>query len=156
MQGARLSQRAATALLYVGRTESVVDPSLTKTLTEIEGNDWGDPNFDSHLVATVHNLRHKPIGEFTVEDLRTTIGQSVGLPHLVQLAIANLGSDPLIEGDLYPGDLLSCVLRIADSFWNTHPALRDRLLHVAHVLRDIADDTDLVALCTSFESRWTP
>jgi len=51
-----------------------VDELLAKTLTEIEGGNWEDREFDSNLVAAVHNLRHKPIGEFTVEDLRVMIG----------------------------------------------------------------------------------
>lgn len=32
-----------------------------KSLQELEGQDWNKPNFDSHLVATCHALRQKPI-----------------------------------------------------------------------------------------------
>ena len=34
-----------------------------KTLTELEGQDWGPPNFDSHLIATIHQLRYKPLDQ---------------------------------------------------------------------------------------------
>ena len=132
-----------------------MDRILTQTLTEIEGRDWGDPVIDSHLMTTVHSLRHKPIGGFTVEDLRIAIGQSVGLPHLVPLAITKLESDPLLEGDLYPGDLLCNVLRIGEKFWTNHPALRDQLIDIAKATQNVTDDTDLRSLCSSFVSRWT-
>lgn len=41
-----------------------------KTLQELEGQIWGEPNFSSHLVTTCYELRKKPIVDFTVEDLR--------------------------------------------------------------------------------------
>ena len=105
--------------------------SLHKTLTELEENDWGEPSFGSCLVTTVHKLRYKPIGDFTVEDLRITIGQSVGLPHLVPLAVSQLESQPLSEGDIYPGDLLHSVLSVDDSFWGSQHDLLARILPIA-------------------------
>ena len=132
-----------------------MDELLARTLTEIEGDDWGDPEFESYLVTTVHRLRHKPIGEFSVEDLRIAIGQSVGLPHLVPQAIAHLERDPLVEGDFYAGDLLASVLRISEAFWTSNTTLRDRLLPIANVAMDTADDAELRGLCASFVSRWT-
>jgi hypothetical protein len=132
-----------------------MDESLARTLTEIEGDDWPDPELDSHLVATVHGLRDKPIGEFTIEDLRVAIGQSVGLPYLVPLAVNQLERDPLIEGDYFPGDLLSNVVRIADSFWDSHAVLRGRLIPVARSAHDRTDDSKIRESCAKFLSRWT-
>ncbi|MCH7726488.1 MAG: hypothetical protein IH991_08430 [Planctomycetes bacterium] len=120
----------------------------------MEGDDWADPEFDSHLLTRVHRLRHKPIGEFTIEDLRVTIGQSVGLPYLVPLAVNQLERDPLIEGDYFPGDLLLNVLRIADSFWHSHAALRDRVHPVAQLVRERTDDSKILETCLEFLSRW--
>jgi hypothetical protein len=54
-----------------------------QNLDTLEGDEWGPPTYDSYLVATCHRLRKKPIGAFTVEDLRILIGQDVGTLFLV-------------------------------------------------------------------------
>lgn len=59
----------------------------SKTLQELEQSDWGEPEFDSHLVTTCHRLRRVPLDQFTVEDLRIMIGQNIGLPFLVPMAV---------------------------------------------------------------------
>ena len=48
------------------------------TLEELEGEVWGEPEFDSHLVSTCHQLRKRPIEDFTTEDLRIMIGKRKG------------------------------------------------------------------------------
>ncbi|MFG2971192.1 contact-dependent growth inhibition system immunity protein [Streptomyces sp. NPDC048288] len=63
----------------------------------------------SRLAVTVHALRHRPVGELSVEDLRLMTGQDVGLAHLLPLAVEILRDDPMAQGDLYEGDLLSAV-----------------------------------------------
>jgi len=85
-------------------TAQPFDPSLEvneeqriKTLQELEGHDWGEPNFPSHLVITCHTLRRKPLRDFTVEDLRIMIGQNIGLNYLIPLAIEHLGSSPRVS-----------------------------------------------------------
>lgn len=83
---------------------------LAQTLDELEGDTWGPPGFDSHLVQETHRLRSIPIGELTVENLRLLLGQQIGTPWLVPLALAQLVDDPLAMGDFYPGDLLTSVL----------------------------------------------
>src|SRR6476620_11148465 len=77
------------------------DPTVdrNRTLTELEGRDWGAPAYSSHLVTTCHRLRHKPLLDFTAEDLRIMIGQNISLELLVPLAIERLELDPLAEGD---------------------------------------------------------
>ncbi|MHB0860331.1 hypothetical protein ACYCS5_03505 [Paenibacillus sp. SEL3] len=42
---------------------------LTKTLKELEGKYWGEPNFASSLVIQVHRLRKRPLCELNNEDL---------------------------------------------------------------------------------------
>jgi hypothetical protein len=99
----------------------------TKTLQELEGQDWGDPTFESSLVTTCHRLRRKRLEEFKVEDLRIMIGQKIGLPFLVPIALERLEIAPLVEGDFYPGDLLAMVLRVDDAFWTSHPDLCEQI-----------------------------
>ena len=107
------------------------------TLQQLENDDWGDPTpDDTRLVTTVLNLRRKAIAALTVEDLRIMLGQQVGVPTLVPLALDLLEANPLTEGDLYPGDLLASVTRIPDSYWQEHPEEKIRL---DGVTRDITD-----------------
>jgi hypothetical protein len=93
-----------------------------KTLTQLEGDDWGEPPDDSFLVTECHRLRHVPVGNLSVENLRLLIGQSISLPFTVPLALEHLLRDPLASGDMYPGDLLKAVQGIPEDFWASHPA----------------------------------
>jgi hypothetical protein len=68
----------------------------------------------------------------TVEDLRILLGQNVGVAILSPIAIDRLESDPLAEGDFYPGDLLVAALQLD---------LRD-LPEQARRLRAMADRLD--------------
>ena len=88
------------------------------TLEKIEGDSWAKPPSDAtRLMVTVHNLRRKPIGQMSVEDMRILINQRVGIKTLVPRALTILEQDPFVQGDFYPGDLLAAVLRIPDAQW---------------------------------------
>jgi CDI immunity proteins len=102
----------------------------TKSLQELEGQDWGEPTYDSHLVRTCHVLRRKPLDQFTVEDLRIMIGQGISLPILVPLAIERLEEEPLVAGDIYEGDLLAAVAKIEEGFWTNRASLLERMRQV--------------------------
>ncbi len=106
------------------------DPN--RTLEELEGENWGEPDYESHLVTECHRLRRVPLNEFTAENLRIMIRQNIGLPQLVPLALERLRVEPLTEGDFYPGDLLESVLRSSPELWREHPDLR-------HPVQQIAD-----------------
>jgi hypothetical protein len=69
---------------------AVSEEERSKTLQELEGQDWGDSDFPSYLVRTCHALRRKPLRDFTVEDLRIMIGQNIGLNYLMPLAIEHV------------------------------------------------------------------
>ncbi len=99
----------------------------TKTLQQLENDDWGEPTFDSHVVTTCHRLRRKSRSEFTVEDLRIMIGQKISLLYLIPIALERLEVDPLAGGDYYDGDLLGLVLLVDDPFWAARPDLLQRI-----------------------------
>jgi len=101
-------------------------PMREKSLELLEGVDAGEPPYDSYLVRTVHALRKKPIGEFTTEDLRITIGQGIGLAYLLPLALERLEIEPLATGHFYCGDLLTNVIR-AELEWGGSREVGDRL-----------------------------
>lgn len=98
-----------------------------KSLENLEKSNWGYSDFDSHLVATCHKLRRKPLDEFTIEDLRIMIGQNIGLKFLIPLALEELYKNILAEGDLYEGDLLQAVLNSETEFWQANKTMFGQL-----------------------------
>jgi hypothetical protein len=83
------------------------------TLEQLERDVWPEPapHEATSLITKCHRLRKTPIEEFTVENLRTLIGQGIGVAHLAPVALAVLDHEPLAQGDFYPGDLLSAILQ---------------------------------------------
>lgn len=102
-----------------------VDKSLT--LEQIEDSRWGNPPADAtRLIKTVYELRHKPVGALDVEDLRVLLLQQESVDALVPVALTHLEQNPLAEGDFYPGDLLTTVLKIPQAYWQQHPDQQNR------------------------------
>ncbi|MFG3604026.1 contact-dependent growth inhibition system immunity protein [Micromonospora chersina] len=101
------------------------------TIEQLEREVWPDPGPDAtFLVRRCTELRRKPLAEFTVKDLRIMLGQEIGVPALLPLAVQVLLREPLAEGDYYSGDLLRNVLRLPDSAWSNLRAERERLASV--------------------------
>jgi hypothetical protein len=97
------------------------------TIQHLEGADWGEPEpNDSFLVRRCTQLRRKPLGEFTVEDLRIMLGQEIAVPILLPLALDVLVENPLAAGDFYPGDLLGYVVKLPTSAWAGRAVERQR------------------------------
>jgi len=107
------------------------DFDRSKSLQELEGKDWGEPTYNSHLVTECHRLRRVPLRQFTAEDLRIMIGQQIGLPYLIPLALEFLRDDPFAAGNFYEGDLIAAVLRADSRFWVASPALRAEAARLA-------------------------
>ena len=99
---------------------------LDKTLEELDGENWGEPTFQSTLVLECHRARRIPLKDFTDEDLRRLIGQKFSLDYVVPLALMRLVNEPFC-GDWYPGDVLDAVLSLPLSFWDGHPQLRQSI-----------------------------
>jgi hypothetical protein len=122
------------------------------SLEQIEADAWGDPPAGAtDLVATVHRLRRKPVGALTAEDLRMLIAQRVGLDVLIPRALAQLGREPLLEGDFYPGDVLVATLKTPVDYWAAHP---DQLARLDAVVVSLAEpDADLTNDIDGFRQR---
>jgi hypothetical protein len=102
----------------------------TKSLQELENEDWGNPDFNSRLVQECHRLRRIPLKDLNVEDLRILIGQNIGLNYLVPLAIEKLEQNPLAERNHYSGDWLVNVLRVEPKFWSKFPTLKAKVIQI--------------------------
>lgn len=98
------------------------DIDQSKTLEEIEGVFWEEPQINTSLVLRCHRLRKTPLKDFSVNDLRVMIGQQLSLEYLVPIAFCILALNPFVEGK-YQGDLLSTVLQIPQSFWELNTDL---------------------------------
>ncbi|WP_018759628.1 contact-dependent growth inhibition system immunity protein [Paenibacillus terrigena] len=90
---------------------------ITKSLQELDGDDWGEPTYNTNLVKNVHRLRTVPLIDFTNEDLRLMIGQKFCLAYLVPIAIERLAENEFVSGERYTGDLLCAMLDIGYEFW---------------------------------------
>jgi hypothetical protein len=108
-----------------------------RTLDTVDPPAWGPaPPAATSLIKRCHELRTKPLRDFTLEDLRIMIGQQVALNRLVPLALDRLRPDPLVEGDAYPGDLLASVLRVDTAFWEWSPDVTVEMRKLAEDLRE--------------------
>jgi hypothetical protein len=99
---------------------------LQQSLRELApiGPAFAAPTTD--LVARCEALWDKPLQDFSIEDLRTVVGQQIGLPWVVPLALTQLTKNLFSEGGYYAGDLLTSVLRVESDYWQAHPAERNR------------------------------
>ncbi|MFF1918603.1 contact-dependent growth inhibition system immunity protein [Streptomyces sp. NPDC058239] len=112
-----------------------------RSLEELERARWPAPSADdTRLVATAHALRRQPIGELAVEDMRLLIGQDIGLPYLLPLALEVLRENPMAEGDMYEGDLLSAVLTRNPSVWAEFSELGRELRVIVSKLTGLPPD----------------
>jgi hypothetical protein len=108
-----------------------------RTLDTVDPPAWGPaPPDATTLIKRCHQLRTKPLKDFTIADLRIMIGQQVALNRLVPLALNRLRPDPLMAGDDYPGDLLDSVLRVDTTFWEWSPDLTVEMRKLAEDLRE--------------------
>ncbi|MDO5287163.1 MAG: contact-dependent growth inhibition system immunity protein [Actinomycetia bacterium] len=112
-----------------GADDEGVSVASSLTLDQVEQPWPPPPDSATDLVRRCHRLRRVPVGELTTEGLRVLLGQQIGVPTLLPLAVARLVEDPLTAGDYYPGDLLRAVLRLPDQAW-TDPDLTARLARV--------------------------
>lgn len=120
-------------------------PDYSRSLQELEGCEWSDSEADdTPMVQALHAIRRKPMTSLTDGELRLAVSQRVGEPFIVWLAIDRLEKAPLLDGDCYPGDILSALVRQTDQLvWDTNPLLKDRLTAIyKRALEAAADETE--------------
>ena len=135
-----------------GAKITLIDRS--KSLQDLEGWAWGEPNFNSHVVTECHRLRRVPLNEWRIADLSLVIGQQISLEYLVPIALERLCANPMVEGAYSPGDLLCAVLSVGGEFWTQFPTLRDEVLRIAALIEaPISQDEALRLAYDQFKRR---
>ncbi|MFE7424930.1 contact-dependent growth inhibition system immunity protein [Streptomyces sp. NPDC057545] len=111
------------------------------SLEELDGHQWPEPSPNvTGLVKSIHALRKRPIKSLTIEDMRRLIGQDVGLPWLIPMALKTLRdtAHSQAEGGFYDDDLLSAVLTRSPATWQAMPRLAQDLREILTALRDLS------------------
>ncbi|MET9917426.1 contact-dependent growth inhibition system immunity protein [Streptomyces sp. NPDC006435] len=72
--------------------------------------------------------------------MRLLIGQDIGLPYLLPLALGVLRENPMAEGDMYEGDLLSAVLTRNPLVWAELSELGRELRVIVSKLSGLSSD----------------
>lgn len=118
------SERARDSELRRHAAERQIPADESKRVLDIlDPPAWGPPPPDATPVTKrCHELRTKPLRDFTTEDLRIMIGQQVALGRMVALSLDRLQPDSLVEED-FSGDLLACLLQVDAVFWEQSPDL---------------------------------
>lgn len=126
----------------------------SKSLAELIGSSLEESDNTSRLTSACLALYHKPLKDFTVENLRLMIGQGVGVDFLIPEAISLLHANPFVEGDYYPGDLLSAVLSVPETFWLRHESLYQQVSEIVGGLPSLL--ADLIEAIRRFDSYTLP
>ena len=113
-----------------------------RTLEDLDNSRWNETELQSHLVTECHRLRKKPIGEFSIENLRIMLGQNIGTKYLLPIALEVLSQDPLAEGDYYPGDLLSSVLNLPNGVWLREKKLLKEVMSVLELISEVPEEIE--------------
>lgn len=71
------------------------------------------PDLQSGLGNRARALINRPLESLTPADLAFCLRQSIAVPHIAPLAIDLVARQPLIETELFPGDLLLAVVHAA-------------------------------------------
>lgn len=102
-------------------------PDLCASLADIYG--WGrEPSgFQTGLVVRCERLAITPLRQFQPGDLRVMLGQQFAPEILVPMALDLLEANPLLDAELFEGDLLSMVLHQELAVWRDRPDLLFRV-----------------------------
>ena len=110
-------------------------------LEQLEGRRWPNPPEDAtSMVKNVHELRRRPLGELQAHELARLIGQNVGLPWLLPLAVEILRDTATAQaaGGWYDDDLLYAVVTSDADAWADFPALARDLKEIVTGLKDLS------------------
>jgi hypothetical protein len=114
-----------------------------RTLDTVDPPAWGPaPPEATRLSKRCHELRTKPLIDFTDEDLRTMIDQRVALDRLVPLALKRLRPHTPAPGDPHLENLLISVLCVNPAYWERSP---DPDVSLHNIAKDFDEQFELAA-----------
>jgi hypothetical protein len=90
------------------------------------------PDIGSGLSGRILALRQRELSSLSLAEIALCLRQSIALPYVVPLALEALADQPLLDAELYPGDLL----------WSLLHASRQYSLGISH-------SQELADICTS-------
>ncbi|MFD0763569.1 contact-dependent growth inhibition system immunity protein [Mucilaginibacter lutimaris] len=99
-----------------------------KSLENLENRRVTVAKDSTTVVKRCTQLFGKPLNEYSIEDMRIMLGQQFGLDYLIPLVLEQLKIDILSEGDYYPGDLLTAILKVNITFWTKNNLLLKELI----------------------------
>ena len=106
--------------------------NTSRTIEQLEATAWPEPPADAtHLVRRCHALRRVPLERLGPADLRVLIGQNIALKYLMPIALRLLKSNPMLETEYYPGDLLVSAMAVGRAFWTSSPEALVELTRLA-------------------------
>jgi hypothetical protein len=108
-----------------------------KSLQHLEKRLAPVAEYSSNLVKRCTELFSQPLNEYSIEDMRIMIGQQIGLDYLVPLALEQLNTNILSEGDYYPGDLLTAILKVDKVYWRNNGSLLKDLRRLVEINNDL-------------------
>ncbi|MFE2297506.1 contact-dependent growth inhibition system immunity protein [Streptomyces sp. NPDC059445] len=119
------------------------------SLEELEGLRWPAPPADSTpMVRNVYELRRRPVATLAPHELARLIGQDVGLPWLLPVAVEILRdtASKQAEGGWFDDDLLYAVITRKPEVWATAPEpaheLKETVATLTEVSRYLRQDID--------------
>jgi len=92
----------------------------SQSLEQLDGHRWPDPpQATTAMVRNIHELRRRPVGLLEPHELARLIGQDVGLPWLLPLAVEILRDTAPRQaaGGWYDEDLLYAVVTRGREAW---------------------------------------
>ncbi|MFH8885119.1 contact-dependent growth inhibition system immunity protein [Streptomyces californicus] len=118
------------------------DIDRKKTLEQLEGIQWpAPPPNATALVNAAHELRKLPVGSLDAHGLSRLIGQDIGIPWLLPIALNILhrtAHDHSLR-EFYDDDLLTAALTRTAHVWRSNPRWVTKMKEIIAAL----DDTSL-------------
>jgi CDI immunity proteins len=86
-------------------------------ISDIDRSLSSRPKLDSGVSVRAHALAERHLEELTLGDIAFCLRQGIAVPEVIVRAFDALAAQPLIEAELYPGDLLSAAIHAEEKGW---------------------------------------
>lgn len=98
-----------------------------KSIGQLQSGDRNNAGSFSGIPTRCQPLMQVAVKDLSKEQIRFLLSQDIGTIFLLDKTLQILEGDILADGDFYPGDLLSALVNIDRSYWQSKPELAVRL-----------------------------